>query len=171
MSSLRVRAGWHHLRPGEAAAIAAASEAIVAGASLRSVVRELNEAGYRTAWEREGTSVAVRDMLRRPRNAGLTSYGRRLSPATWPAIIPEATWRAVSTLSNPERRTSPGNKVKWLGSGLYVCGVCGQAALRVSQPATTATPPTGAKPGITPAQAGTSPAPRHRWTTTSSEVG
>ena len=29
--------------------------------------------------------------------------------------------------------TTGSNPVKWLGSGLYVCGVCGQAALRVSQ--------------------------------------
>jgi recombinase-like zinc beta ribbon protein len=49
---------------------------------------------------------------------------------------PEATWRAVgSILSDPGRRTNTtgSNRVKWLGSGLYVCGVCGQPALRVSQ--------------------------------------
>lgn len=121
------------IRSTEAAAIAQASEAIVAGASLRSVVRELNEAGHRTAWDRQWTSVAVRDMLRRPRNAGLTSYGDETFPAVWPAIVPETTWRAVvSILSNPERRTTSGNRVKWLGSGLYVCGICGKPALRVS---------------------------------------
>lgn len=124
------------IRPAEAAAIAGASEAIVAGASLRAVVRELNEAGHRTAWGREWTTVGARDMLRRPRNAGLTSYGIETFPAAWPAIVPEATWRAVvSILSDPGRRTNNtgSNKVKWLGSGLYVCGVCGQPALRVSQ--------------------------------------
>lgn len=124
------------LRPGEAAAIAGASEAIVAGASLRAVVRGLNETGHRTAWDREWTTVGARDMLRRPRNAGLTSYGSETFPAAWPAIVPEATWRAVvSILSDPGRRTNNtgSNKVKWLGSGLYVCGVCGQPALRVSQ--------------------------------------
>jgi site-specific DNA recombinase len=30
------------------------------------------------------------------------------------------------------RRTTTGNRVKWLGSGLYLCGLCGQPALRVS---------------------------------------
>ena len=41
-------------------------------------------------------------MLRRPRNAGLTSYGAETFPAAWPAIVPEATWRAVvSILSDP----------------------------------------------------------------------
>ncbi|MCA1836684.1 MAG: recombinase family protein [Actinobacteria bacterium] len=121
------------IRPAEAAAIVHASEAIVAGASLRSVVRDLNEAGHRTAWDREWTTVGTRDMLRRPRNAGLTSYGAETFPAAWPAIVPEATWRAVvSILSNPARRTTTDNRVKWLGSGLYLCGVCGQPALRVS---------------------------------------
>ncbi|MEO7196372.1 MAG: recombinase family protein [Pseudonocardiaceae bacterium] len=121
------------IRPAEAAAIAQASEAIVSGASLRSVVRDFNEAGHRTAWDRQWTPMAVRDMLRRPRNAGLTSYGAETFPAVWPAIVPETTWRVVvSILSNPERRTSPGNWVKWLGSGLYLCGVCGEPDLRVS---------------------------------------
>jgi len=121
------------IRSAEAAAIAQASEAIVSGASLRSVVRDLNEAGHRTAWDRQWTSVAVRDMLRRARNAGLTSYGQETFPAVWPAIVAETTWRAVvSILSNPERRTASGNRVRWLGSGLYLCGVCGQPELRVS---------------------------------------
>jgi len=123
------------IRPAEAAAIAGAMEAIVAGASLRGVVRDLNEAGHRSPWDREWTSQAVREMLRRPRNAGLTSYGVETFPAVWPAIVPETTWRAVvSILSNPERRTNTtgSSRVKWLGSGLYVCGICGEPALRVS---------------------------------------
>jgi DNA invertase Pin-like site-specific DNA recombinase len=121
------------LRPAEAAAIAQASEALVAGASLRSVVRELNEAGHRTTAGHEWTPVAARDTLRRPRNAGLSNYGAETFPAAWPAIVPEATWRAVvSLLSDPARRTNTTNRVKWLGSGLYVCGACGQPALRVS---------------------------------------
>jgi site-specific DNA recombinase len=107
--------------PTEATAIVQASEAIVSGASLRS------------AWDRQWTSVAVRDMLRRARNAGLTSYGQETFPAVWPAIVPETTWRAVvSILSNPQRRTTSGNRVRWLGSGLSLCGDCGQPALRVS---------------------------------------
>lgn len=120
----------------------------MAGASLRSVVRELNDAGHRTAWDKEWTPVAARDMLRRPRNAGLTSYGTETFSAAWPAIVPEATWRAVvSILSDPQRRTSPGNRVKWLGSGLYVCGVSAGNPRCGSPTPAGARPPTGAKPG------------------------
>ena len=41
----------------------------------------------------------------------------------------------VSILSDPGLRTNTtgSNRVEWLGSGLYVCGVCGQPALRVSR--------------------------------------
>jgi hypothetical protein len=43
----------------------------------------------------------------------------------WPAIIDEATHDLInSILSNPERRTSPGSKPKYLLSGLVYCGGC-----------------------------------------------
>jgi hypothetical protein len=40
----------------------------------------------------------------------------------------------VSILSNPERRTNTtgSSRVRWLGSELYVCGICGEPALRVT---------------------------------------
>ena len=36
-------------------------------------MRDLNEVAHRTAWDRQWTSFAVREMLRGPRNAGLTA--------------------------------------------------------------------------------------------------
>jgi hypothetical protein len=48
-------------------------------ASLRSVVRDLNEVAHRTAWDRQWTSIAVREMLRGPRNAGLTAKAQSVS--------------------------------------------------------------------------------------------
>jgi site-specific DNA recombinase len=95
------------IRPGEAAAIAQASEAIVAGASLRSVMRELNEAGHRTAWGHAWTPMATRDMLRRARNTGLTNYGVETFPAPWPAIVPEATWGGRWCLSSATPSGAP----------------------------------------------------------------
>lgn len=122
------------IRPVEAAELVRASEAIVAGTGIRTVVREWNDRGLRTTFgAHEWTHTALRDVLRRPRNAGLATYrGEIVGPASWPAIVPEATWRAVcSTLNDPARRTAPGNQPRWIGSGLYVCGVCGRAELRV----------------------------------------
>jgi len=123
------------VRDCEAREIARAAESVLAGASLRSCVRDLNERGIPTATARgPWTSLALKDTIMRPRTAGLSSHlGEVVGPAVWPAIVGEDTWRAVcAILSDKSRRTNHrGGTVRWLGSGLYVCGVCGQAALRV----------------------------------------
>jgi DNA invertase Pin-like site-specific DNA recombinase len=126
------------LNPAEAAEITRAAEVILAGGSLRSVVRDLNTRGVKTTFHKdEWSTIAFRDVLLRPRNAGLVVYqGEILEGVTarWPAILPVETWRALcAVLTDPARRTNgANNKVKWLGSGLYVCGVCGQPTLRAS---------------------------------------
>lgn len=124
------------IRPAEAAEIAKATEAVVSGVSLRSLVRDLNERGIPTATGRGvWTSIVLKDTIMRPRTAGLSSYrGEIVGEAAWPAIVPEETWRAAcAILSDPARCTNGGRggTVRWLGSGLYVCGVCGEAKLRV----------------------------------------
>ncbi|WP_218720681.1 recombinase family protein [Nocardia sp. MH4] len=138
------------LRPYEAAEIRTAAEAVVSGVSLRALVRDLNARGVLTVkaanlveqgeelppgkymW----SSQAVRDFLVSPRSAGLSSHlGEVVGTAQWPAIVPESTWRAArAILTDPARRTNGGRGrgPAWLGSGIYVCGVCGKAALRVS---------------------------------------
>jgi hypothetical protein len=35
----------------------------------------------------------------------------------------------VALLSDPARRTSPGNRARWLGSGIYICGGCGETVI------------------------------------------
>lgn len=110
--------------PAEAIEIVKATAAIVAGASLRSVTKALNDSGVATTPGNAWSTIEVRDMLRRARNAGLSVYrGEVVGKAVWPAIVPEESWRAVDAiLSDPMRRTTPGNRVKWLGSGIYRCG-------------------------------------------------
>jgi len=123
------------VRDYEAQKIVRAVESVLAGVSLRSCVRDLNERGIPTATARgPWTSVALKDTIMRPRTAGLSSHlGEVVGPAVWPAIVPEDTWRAVcGILSDTSRRTNHrGGTVRWLGSGLYICGVCEQATLRV----------------------------------------
>lgn len=138
------------LRPLEAAEILTAAEAVVSGVSLRALVRDLNARGVLTVKAanlvEQGEDVppgkymwssqALRDILVSPRMAGLSSHlGEVVGKAQWPAIVPESTWRAVgAVLNDPARRTNQGRGrgPAWLGSGIYVCGVCGKAALRVS---------------------------------------
>lgn len=121
----------------EAAEIASACKAIAGGASLRSIVRDMNVRKVPTATGKVGgwTSQQLRLTLMSPRIAGYSTHkGVIVGTAAWPAIIGDATWRTVEAiLSNPARRTNAGvtGAVKWLGSGIYVCGVCGHRALRV----------------------------------------
>ena len=84
------------------------------------------------AWQ----ARTIKDILLRPRNAGLNVYRKEITgQAAWPAIVPEPRWRAlVALLTDAARRTSPSELggVRWLGSGLYRCGVCNLPELRVS---------------------------------------
>jgi hypothetical protein len=123
--------------PDEAAEIASACEAIAGGASLRAIVRDMNARKVPTASGKIGgwTSQQLRLTLTSPRIAGYSTHkGVIVGGAAWPAIVDDATWRAVEAiLSNPARRTNQGitGAAKWLGSGTYVC-VCGERALRSS---------------------------------------
>lgn len=126
--------GWHRdgdswvLVEAEAAAIRAGCEDVLAGGSLAGVARTWNDAGLRTRRTgRQWDAVAVRRVLDRPRNAGLLEHrGDVVGAGNWPAIVDEATWRAVSALlSDPSRRTSPPPGRRNLGGSLFRCGVCG----------------------------------------------
>lgn len=120
------------VREDEAPMVREATKAILAGRSLAAVAREMNEKGHRTARGKEWTYARLRDVLIRPRNAGLLSRGKPdsddldiVGPAQWPALVDEETWRAVhAMLTDKARRTQDGNDVRWLGSGLYLCGKC-----------------------------------------------
>lgn len=112
----------------EAAAIREAADAVLAGASLRSIATNWNELGILTSTGKTWDGPEVRSMLLRPRNAGIVKHrGEEAGPAQWPAVLEEPLWRSVcALLEDPDRRTTPGNERKYLGSNMYVCGLCGQ---------------------------------------------
>lgn len=129
------------VRLGEAAEIRQSAEAILTGVSLRQVTASLRDRKVPTVTGAAWDTQTVRDMLLRPRNAGLMVHrpmggrGPRAArlytdaditgKAPWPAIIPESTWRAlVAVLTDPARRNGPGNVPRWLGARIYRCGVC-----------------------------------------------
>jgi site-specific DNA recombinase len=119
------------VRPDEAEIIRAATEGILAGRALAAVARDLNDKGWTTSTDKLWTYQRLRDVLVRPRNAGLISTGRPdrddfevIGKAEWDAIVDEDSWRAVhALLSDPSRRKQQGNDPRWLGSGIYTCGV------------------------------------------------
>lgn len=116
------------VRESEAGEIRAATEAVLAGRSLASLAKDWNTRGLHTSTGAEWTYGALRRVLIRPRNAGLMEHrGEEVGLAVWPALVSEDTWRAVrAILTDPTRRTTPGNERRWLMSGLALCGVCGQ---------------------------------------------
>lgn len=138
------------IREDEAQWVRYATRAIINGESLRSVCRTLAEKNVRTVPRRmrleDGTRTdpiarewkpeELRKLLLRARNAGLIEVSVRgskpaeiVGKAVWPELVDEETWRACkAVLENPARRTTTGNGRVWLGSGLYLCGVCGALA-------------------------------------------
>ena len=106
-----------------------AADTVLAGGSLRAIAAEWNAmkppVPTSTGGGWEGPEVG--SMLRRPRNAGILVHrGREAGPGNWPAPLDEPTWRSLmALLDDPSRRSTPGNERKYLGSGLYECGVCG----------------------------------------------
>jgi DNA invertase Pin-like site-specific DNA recombinase len=119
----------------EADAIADAARRALAGESLRSLFRKWNAAGLTTATGQPWTSSKIRQMLLRPRNAGLSGGTRDgnhfklrvVGPAKWEPIIDVDTWEALrAKLTDPGRQTHQGNlSQKLVGSFLYYCE-CGQ---------------------------------------------
>ncbi|HEY9524407.1 MAG TPA: recombinase family protein [Thermopolyspora sp.] len=119
------------LRPAEAAAIRWAAEAVLAGCAVMAVAATLNEEGITTSAGNQWDQRAITRMLIRARNAGLIEHvdddgkSHIIGKANWPAILDEGVWTAVcATLTDPDRRTSPGPARRWLLSGIAECGVC-----------------------------------------------
>jgi site-specific DNA recombinase len=119
----------------EAEALRWAAGQVLAGVALRSIARELNARGIRTATGQPWDPRTLGRVLRRPRNAGLSVYrGRVVGPARWPAILEEDLWRGVvAVLADPTRRSNPGRPPRWLLSNLARCGVCGQPVISKSR--------------------------------------
>ncbi|WP_062203995.1 recombinase family protein [Demequina salsinemoris] len=127
------------VRESEAQVVRDATTAVLAGRSLRAVAAELNEQGHTTSTGKAWTYARIKDVLTRPRNAGLSAHGRAdrgtlniVGKAQWPAIVDEDTWRACyDLLADPGRRKQQNTATRWLGSGHYTCGLCG-SKLRVT---------------------------------------
>jgi site-specific DNA recombinase len=121
----------------EAEEIRDAIAGILSGVSLRQLAASMRYRDVPTVTGAKWSAETLRDILIRPRNAGLMVH--RASPGTrrpytdadivgtaqWAPIVKEATWRAAyAILTDPARRNGPGNTPRWLGSRIYRCGKC-----------------------------------------------
>ncbi|MCZ4652722.1 recombinase family protein [Gordonia amicalis] len=132
------------IRKDEAAAIRAASEAILRKrkpASIRSIVAKWNAKGIKTTRGKDMDGPGLRAILKNPRIAGLSTWtptdpvtGKRglktrevVGTGEWPAIIPVDQWeRLQAVLNDPNRTTNKvGNRPQHLLSGILTCP-CGR---------------------------------------------
>lgn len=110
--------------PEEAEALRLWTDTILSGGSIRSLVKWCADKGVLTTRGNPVTHTDMRDMLLRPRNAGIAVYrGEEVGRGKWEAIVDEAKFRAVvAILSDPGRTVNRGAQPKWVGSLLYLCG-------------------------------------------------
>jgi len=131
------------VRPAEAGIIADLARRVIDGESLRGLAADLERRAVPTASGAAWSSSTVRTILLRERNAGrlqvrsLDDEGEPVTvvgTAPWPAIVePDVHDEVVAILTDPGRTTTPGPTPRWLGSLLYLCGVCGEPNLTASQ--------------------------------------
>jgi DNA invertase Pin-like site-specific DNA recombinase len=113
--------------PVEAPIVAELTRRVIGGESIRSLAAELNKRGVPSVSGVPWSAGTVKNTVIRPRNAGLRDHrGEIVGAGDWPAIVDQESWEAAhALLTDPARRTSPGNAPARLMSGLMTCGVCG----------------------------------------------
>jgi site-specific DNA recombinase len=118
--------------PVEAAVARDAAMRLLAGQSLRSVAHLLNLEGKQTTTGKPWSPALLRQMLSRPRMAGLREHkGAILGKADWPAILDCGTWEQLRQLfAHPGRRSQVGRpRLFMLVGGLARCGAPGTVTI------------------------------------------
>ena len=112
--------------PEEAALIRKAAVDVLAGAGLRSIMRDWNARGIKTAKGNQWGPQPLKRLMTNPRHAGLCEYqGKVIGPGQWEAIIhPDDHAGLVTILTAPDRGKADVRERKYIGSYRYVCGIC-----------------------------------------------
>jgi DNA invertase Pin-like site-specific DNA recombinase len=118
----------------EAQAIADGYKMIGAGKSVHAVTRAWRDRDLTGPQGAVFTPTAVRDILLRPANAGLSVHkGQIVGTGEWPAITDPDTYATVKALlTDPSRCTTRGRPAAHLLSGILRCGTCGAPMLASS---------------------------------------
>jgi len=115
------------VREHEASAIREAASRILAGDSLKSVCRYLNDSGVRTSQGNIWKPGGLKRVLLSARISGQREHkGEIIGSAVWPGIIPpEQTARLRALLGSPTRGPARAPR-RYLLAGLLQCHSCGQ---------------------------------------------
>ena len=113
--------------PVEAQIIRDLADRILAGETLISVARWLNQQGIPTVKGKVWQTSTVRDVLKNPRIWGMRTYqGTVIGPGAWePIVSQEKGERIRQILTDPARRTNRSAR-SYLLSGLCRCATCGK---------------------------------------------
>jgi DNA invertase Pin-like site-specific DNA recombinase len=120
--------GWE-LDPDRAPVIREIADRLLGGESAYGIAADLNKRGITTATGKQWRGGNIVNRMRSPTLAGRRVYGGKVMEdvvAQWPAIVTaEEHDRLLALLSDPRRKANKeGPGVKWLGSGIYRCGIC-----------------------------------------------
>jgi DNA invertase Pin-like site-specific DNA recombinase len=115
------------LHPEQAAVLREAAAAVLAGDSLASICRRLNDRGVPAPKSKAWSLTILRSLLLRERNACRRVHqGRVVGMGDWDRLFDDETQeRLRAILRDPSRRTSRDNSIKYLLTGIAKCGVCG----------------------------------------------
>lgn len=115
------------VREVEAAIIREGYRMILDGATLYGVARVWNDSGVLSSAGNSWIVQTVKQVLLRPRNAGLLVSRGVILGDSLPAIVEREQWEQLTAiLTNPSRNTRPGPKVlTHFMTGVAECGVCG----------------------------------------------
>jgi hypothetical protein len=116
-------------RPEEIAVQRDVANRILAGESLRAIAQDLRDRGVPTVTGAAWSAKTLKDIMIRPRTAGLMVYqGKETSTkAPWEPILSEDVWNAVKEKLTVWK-ADPGRAHRWLGSGIYLCA-CGSSVM------------------------------------------
>lgn len=104
----------------------------LAGESLSSLARWLNDKGVRGSRGGQWRQSRVTAILRSPRNGGYVSLGGELvESADGPLVDRKDWWAAQKILTEPDRRRSGPPVKTWLAKRMW-CDICGQRVVAAS---------------------------------------
>jgi DNA invertase Pin-like site-specific DNA recombinase len=110
----------------EAALVREGADRALAGESLRSIARDWNARGLRSAGSGEWSIVTLRTLLTGPRIAGLRVFrGEIVGEGTWPPIITRDEHDRLRAVLGNARARGRGRPPTSLLGGLIHCGRCG----------------------------------------------
>jgi DNA invertase Pin-like site-specific DNA recombinase len=114
------------IRPEEAEVIRDLARHVLAGDSLNTLAKELNERGIATAQGKRWSPPTIRRMLMSARISGQRErHGEITAKGEWPAIItPAETQKLRAKLGDPDRRTNRASR-RYLLPRMLRCGRCG----------------------------------------------